>query len=203
MNPLPSYKPSGVHFDYSPNLPTWFTGVLSDEGWTYNHYSLDNNITETELNKLINVLMDEIYNRHHSDYVISFDYPIDENGASSSEMFELYAKVFHKLIEVLNLTLPKYYPLFVKAKEYSANPVAPLHSSSVGTTRFNDTPQSYGDFNDDAHATNVSKSTSSSEVDSGSIVERMDAAFKGWRSIILEWTNEFNQLFFKEEQIND
>ena len=44
-------------------------------------------------------------------------------------------------------------------------------------------------------------STSESEVDSGSIMSRLDELFKNFKPIMLDWSNEFNSLFLKEEQI--
>ncbi len=105
------------------------------------------------------------------------------------------------LINVLNNTLPRYCPLLQQNEIYSTDPVAPIGSKTTGRTRFNDTPQDEGEYNDEEHASNVSKSISETEVDSGSIMERLNEMFKNFRSIILEWSNEFNQIFLKEEQI--
>ena len=106
-----------------------------------------------------------------------------------------------ELLSVINLTLTRYIPLLQQNEEFSYAPVSPIGSKTTGRTRYNDTPQDEGEFNDEEHATNVSKSVSESEVDTGSIVSRLDELFKNWRSIILEWSNEFNRLFFKEEQL--
>lgn len=94
-------------------------------------------------------------------------------------------------------------------------------SNSSGQTRNNDTPQNSGNFDDDEHTSSLTDSTDessgnssgsndgdfttsttrSSSTNIGTLMSRLDEMYKGFRSIILEWSNEFNQLFLKEEQL--
>ena len=106
-----------------------------------------------------------------------------------------------KVLSVIDLTLPRYIPILEQNEYASTNPIAPVSSNSKSKTRFNDTPQDGGSFNSDPHATHVSESENETSVDSGSLMERLEQMFKNFRSIILEWSNEFNMLFFKEEQL--
>ena len=94
-------------------------------------------------------------------------------------------------------------------------------SESENKTRTNDTPQNGGDYDDDPHATNVSESTntigneasssnegeysstkkSSNSVNVGTLMSRLSEMYSNFRSVVLEWSNEFNQLFLKEEEL--
>lgn len=183
-------------------LSTWFKSILTEFGLEYNTATINSSISSATIEAIIKQLMNNVLDRHLYDYIFYKDGEYDEEINLTQED---YRNIFGKLLNVLDLTLPKYLPLFIQNKEYSSNPVAPIKSESKGRTRFNDTPQTEfvdeEEINDESHATNVSESSSESSVDTGSIVERLDEAFKNWRSIILEWSNEFNQCFLKEEQI--
>ena len=96
--------------------------------------------------------------------------------------------------------MPKYIVLLRQFKTSSGDPIAPIKSESKGKTSFNDTPQNIGDWGDEDHTTNISSSESETTADTGSLMERLSALYKDYKSIVLEWSNEFNQLFFKEEQ---
>ena len=176
----------------------WFTKMLEDAGLEIAVYTLNSVITDDVINEIINSLMTIVYDRHSDDYFYQIDMEYDEDVEIDASYFPYAVK---NLINVIDLTLPKYVPLLQQNEFYSANPVAPIGSETTGRTRFNDTPQNDGGYNDDEHSTNESYSVTNTAVDSGSIVSRLDEAFKNFRSIILEWSNEFNRLFFKEEQL--
>ena len=171
----------------------WFTKLIEAGDLEIAVYTLSEFFTDSLINDIVNALMGVVYNRHANDIVAW------TNGEENPEQAMYQALM--KLINVINLTLPRYVPLLQQTEYASVDPIAPVSSVSKNKTRFNDTPQDGGDFNDDPHATNVTESENETSVDSGSLVERLDQAFKNYRSVILEWSNEFNQLFFKEEQI--
>lgn len=191
-----SAVPSGACL--STNDEEWFTKMLSYAGLEYQRYGLDSTITDADIKAIINSLINIVYDRHASDYVYRADSPALE--ADHVLDIQDLKKVFIKVINIINITLSKYLPMLTAFKTSSANPIAPIKSKSTGESRFNDTPQDIGDFGDEDHTTNISNSISESEVDTGSIVERLSDLFKNYKSIVLEWSNEFNQLFFKEEQ---
>ena len=176
----------------------WFLKMLDDAGLEIAVYTLSELIDDDMIEDIINALMTIVYDRHAYDYFYKLEMDSDEDINIDTSDFPA---AMRNLINVINLTLPRYIPLLQQNEEFSYAPVSPVQSKTTGRTRFNDTPQDEGEYNDEEHATNVSKSTSETEVDSGSIVSRLDELFKNWRSIILEWSNEFNRLFFKEEQL--
>ena len=119
-------------------------------------------------------------------------YENDNVAPSSDERKEIW----RRFINQFNITAPRFIPLLEQYKLNESDPIAKLRSESTGQTRFNDTPQDEGDFANDSHTTNITETIASTESDSGSIVERLDALYKNWRSILLEWSNEFKCLFY-------
>ena len=96
-------------------------------------------------------------------------------------------------------------------------------SHSGGENRTNDTPQDGGDFSDDEHTSAITsskddveasssasntgdfsnKTTRSNTQNIGTLMSRLNEMYINFRSIILNWSNEFNQCFIKEEQLYD
>lgn len=195
----------GLYPDHAPTHPhssttedDWFTKILGEAGLKYQAYGLASTFTANEIKGIVNALMTYVYNRHSEDYLYKV---VTYFLEPSYELQEVdFVKAMNNVINVLNLTIAKYVPMLKSFEKYSGDPTGKITSKTTGRTRFNDTPQDEGEYNDEAHATNVSKSISESEVDSGSIMDRLEATFKNFKSIILEWSNEFNSLFLKEEQ---
>lgn len=182
----------------------WFTQILSNLGIEFAVYTLSEFFTDSLINQIVNALMGIVFNRHSEDYLpdafIEYDALAQTPDISQLDTYSL-RRTFTKILNVLNLTIPRYIPLLQQNEIYSTNPVAPVSSETSGSTRFNDTPQDGGDFNNDAHATNVSESSSETAFDTGSIMSKLDELFRNFRSIILEWSNEFDILFLKEEML--
>ena len=180
----------------------WFSKNLDEYGLEIAVYTLSEFFTDSLITEIIDALMFIVYERHYNDYMFKKVYPANEDAPVDELLTEAdVKKALYPIINVINLTLPRYIPLLQQNEYASTDPIAPVSSVSKNKTRFNDTPQDGGDFNNDPHATNVSESENETSVDSASLMERLDQSFKNFRSIILEWSNEFNQLFFKEEQI--
>ena len=175
----------------------WFTSLINSKGLEVAIYNLNELFSNELINQIINELMDIVYNRHSQDFIAW----IEESGNEENDNSNAMSQALEKLINIIDLTIPRYVPLFKQNEIYSFDPVAPISSKTTGKTRFNDTPQNNGSFNDDEHSSNESMSTSETEVDSGSIMSRLDELFKNFKSIMLDWSNEFNSLFLKEEQI--
>lgn len=175
----------------------WFTKLIEVGDLEFAVYTLSEFFTDSLINNIVNALMGVVYNRHANDIISWVDNIENEEDGYEDAM----NKALIKIIGVIDLTLPRYIPLLQQNEYASTDPIAPVSSISKNKTRFNDTPQDGGDYNNDPHATNVSESENETSVDSASLMERLDQLFKNFRSIILEWSNEFNQLFFKEEQI--
>ena len=198
------HEPPTVIVPQSPFVTfvsNWFTQLLTNQGLSILK-DFPTEITSTTINTIIDELMENVYNRHANDYIYEVYVGIDENYTLD---FTDFPKGIRKILQVLENTLPKYIPMFIQNKKYSSDPVAPIKSKSEGKNRFNDTPQnkqvSGQEYYDNDYTTNITLSESEQEVDTGSIVSRLDEMFKNYRSILLEWSNEFNQVFLKEEQL--
>lgn len=180
----------------------WFTHLIGDYNMRVNIDGLSSQFQDNTIIPLLNALMTIVYDRHSEDIVFigekivlgleTPDYVLEDKDLK---------KVLTKLINIINLTAPKYIPLFTKYEEASVDPIAPIKSESKAKTRFNDTPQNIGEWDDEDHTSNISSSESETSVDVGTIMERLASMYKDYKSIILEWSNEFNQCFIKEEQI--
>lgn len=191
--------------DHAPNFPhsksfadDWFTSILDEAGMEMAIYGLSEYFTDDLCKGIANAVMTIVYERHAYDFI----YEVRERYGVTHALDEAeYRGALSKVINMMNLTIPRYAVLLQRFETYSTDPTGKVTSSSTGRTRFNDTPQNGGYYNDDPHATNVSESSSESQVDSGSIMERLEATFKGFRSIIRDWADEFDPLFVKEDQI--
>lgn len=196
LNLYPSRAPS---FPHDATLDgEWFTKLLADAGLSYAFTALGNAYTDDVKKAIVNTLITTIYNRHYKDYFFAVDMLWQDNYNLTLEDFKV---AINPLLNVLELTAPRYIPLLKQSEKYSNDPTGKIGSTTTGRTRFNDTPQDEGEFNDEEHASNVSKQVTETQVDVGSIMTRLEELFKNYRSIILEWSNEFNRLFFKEEQL--
>ena len=176
----------------------WFTGLLTTYAIKkYDLTTLDSSYSSTA-DSFIAVLMNIVFDRHFKDYCVLKQGTLhDILELDSGDVRDLLVK----LVNIIEITAPRYIPLLKEFKGNSGDPIAPISSTSSGRTRFNDTPQNQGEYNDEAHATNVSDSSSTTSVDVGSIMERLEALYQNFRSIILLWANEFNQVFLVEEQL--
>ena len=197
LNVFPSRAPS---YPCQTGLDAeWFTKLLGDLSLQYQRYALDSTITDATIKAVVNALMTNVYDRHSEDYIYRYDSLLEDSDHTLTQSD--VRKAISKLVIVINITLPKYLPMLTAYKGASKDPIAPIKSESKGKTSFNDTPQNIGDWGDEDHTTNISSSESETSVDTGSLVERLSEMFKNWKSIVLEWSNEFNQCFLREEQI--
>lgn len=192
--------PNGVPGDTQHE--NWLLTMLSAEELQLRYAGINLNgtrIKEADVKDAIAQVSNIVFDRQHHNYI----YKIEEDRDLTSDDF---APAMNKFINVMNLTLPKYLPMFYEAKQLYENALKQLESESESFSRYNDTPQNEQDnvdFNSEAYATNMGKNKSVTKVDSGSPVARIDELRTKWKAIILEWANNFDMIFIDEYQLGD
>ena len=83
----------------------------------------------------------------------------------------------------------KYIMLIQNFENNKAKLLDDVKSSSVA--RFNDTPQNSGDFSDDNHTSNITTTTSSSNV--GTMMQRLNEIEDNIKQLYLDWSDEFRK----------
>lgn len=175
--------------------PSWFTTRLSAIPLSVNIYGLNSTrFTSTVINACIDSVMSIVGDRHWENYILATE--DDTLSVSNSE------PALHKILNVIELTAPKYIPMLKESEIATENLLKGATSSSHSDTRFNDTPQDGGDFNNDSHATNVSHTESGAEMEPESMIDHIKKVFDNFEAVILMWSNEFNKLFFWEDQLD-
>ena len=120
----------------------------------------------------------------------------------SNELDPVKAKNFiAKLIQVLEMTAPRYLTILKAYKDSQNALLDPVRISNSGITRFNDTPQDEGDFANDEHTTNLTEDTRTTENDMDSKMGRIREIERSYSNILLNWSNEFEGLFIEESNI--
>lgn len=161
---------------------------------------IPSNVIENFINALIRI----VYNRHSKDYIAEVHHDYYEYDDEAVDLEEAKDMAFNKLINVINLTAPRYIPIMVSYVNNYEEPIKMLESISESFSRYNDTPQNEQDevdYNTPEYATNMGKNKNVSKIDSGSVIERLKSLTESFRSIIIDWSNEFNQLFLNDLQV--
>lgn len=146
----------------------------------------------SDVSDMLNLLIWNIYNRHANDYIFEKEGDLDVSD---------FAKAVNPILNVIDNTIDKYAPMVLKVAEKASNLLEPVNQIQDGSVKFNDTPQNAGVGETDDYTSSVTNSHNEQSVDVGSTIERLSEMFGKYKSILLMWSNEFNMLFFKEEQL--
>lgn len=197
LNLFPLIAPSSPHS--TAISADWFTHILSQNNIQFAAIGLSVDISSSQISELVNCLMTQVYNRHASNYIISKEVGyFDDAPVLDTDDFK---KAMFKIINIINLTLPRYIPLLIQFENASGNPLKANKSEGIVTSRFNDTPQNGGDYSSDDHTSNITQGTNSQELEIGTLMTRLSEVYQNFRSILADWSNEFNKLFLLESQI--
>lgn len=196
LNLIPDEAPEFPHSDFNYSR-AWFINQLLEIEATYKVVGVDPYWTSTILNGILQDLMNTIFNRHYNDYFYSKNDQEDTNLELEGGDYKL---AISRVLTLFEITAPRYLTILKSFTDKSLNPIGKVSSETTGRVRFNDTPQDEGDYDEEDHATTSTHNVSKTEFDSGSIMDRLNS-LKDYRSVILDWSNEFDRLFFKEEQL--
>lgn len=167
-----------------------FIQVCTSMGLSINTLSIQG---ITGYNDTINYLIQLVLDTYEEYYIYKKDfYCFDEEPVIVSDD---EVRVVKRLLTIVNMTMSRYIPLLVAFKKYQDDPTAKIESDSTGMSKFNDTPQNSGDWSGDSYTTNITQSEGHTETDTGSIMERLDATWRNWRSVVRDWVSEFRGLF--------
>jgi len=119
---------------------------------------------------------------------------------SNLEIDGAYQRFLLKLNNVTEMTYDKYatrLDIFA-AKKNSL--MAQVQAGTIAKTGYNDTPQneSSGGFEDATHRTTFTKVDSQSLTDGATPIERIDEIDRKIKNIMLEWCEEYRQLFWED-----
>jgi len=116
--------------------------------------------------------------------------PFDIVEPTLAEKTAVYEDFTRRFIAQLNLTYERYSKLI---ELYEANKSDLLNELTTETiSRFNDTPQDGGLYADDEYTTNVTQSSSKTNV---SILSRLAELDDTIRNLYTDWSNEFRKVF--------
>lgn len=148
-------------------------------------------------------IMDEMWeilrNKYVSDYCYRVQYSLHETEQPLTRL--QCREMLQGFINLFNMTMPRYLPLLKAYQDNAATPIQKVESTSTGLTRFNDTPQDGGDFDDDSHTTNLTNASTTTQTDPAALYEQLDHLYKNWRSILRDWSDEFDGLFVSGDNI--
>ena len=126
-------------------------------------------------------------------------YCLSTNSDSLTE--EDVGNFYNKLCYVAIMTSPKYLEMIKYYDDLKNELLSPVSNETENISRFNDTPQNGGDFADDSYTTNITQGTSKTKMDLDTPINRLEEINRKYRNLILDWSNEFNDLFIEEDNI--
>lgn len=141
-------------------------------------------------------LWKKLYNRYLSSGVLFMD---EENYQVTQTVFRNKAKDwFRKLISLMDSTYDKYKILIDSYEAQKTHMMDKVKREVSNNTRFNDTPQNSGEFDDDPYTTNITQFASMESSDFNTPAYRLKEIQDNLSNIWLEWLNEFSGLFIEE-----
>lgn len=198
---LASYHSDPVEPNGTYESP-YFLNAIAGLGLTLRYVGIKLNgsvIKQADVTKYIQDVVDVVFDRQHENYM----YHINEDRDLTEDDIK---KALNKFLNVMNLTMPKYIPILYQYDHNYEDLLRKVESESESFSRFNDTPQNEQDevdYNTDDYATTMGRNKNVSKVDSNSIPLKLKELQENYKSIVLEWSNEFDMIFIDEYQLED
>lgn len=146
------------------------------------------------LEPMINDLWQSIIARYYDDYAIMVS---EDDDTIPSLTWEIISPFFNKLINTITRTKDYYLTLLNIYNNQKNNLLNQVKSISTNTTRFNDTPQNGGEFENDNHTSEFTKVNNSIESDVNTMMYRINEIQKLYRNVMKDWVDEFEKLFIE------
>ena len=140
--------------------------------------------TILEGSEALKCFKDYIWPRFYKEFVVYVD------SDESEDFTEKFAETKVGQIFAWWLSSTEKYSLLIQNLDANkAKLLDDVKSSSIA--RFNDTPQNSGDFSDDNHTSNITKTESSSNV--GTMMQRLNEIEDNIKQLYIDWSNEFRK----------
>ena len=138
----------------------------------------------TETNEAITCFRNYIWPRFYQEAIIYAD--LDKN----EDFVEKFCRTKVGNIMSWWMSSSEKYSLLIQ--NLTANKTKLLDDvKSSSTSRFNDTPQNSGDFSDDNHTSNITKTENSSNV--GTMMQRLNEIEDNIKQLYIDWSDEFRK----------
>lgn len=148
--------------------------------------TFENLISEEEqdyFNKLVKLYLAPKYWNKYLTVTVTAD------DSDLYDAFDNFFNIFMRTKDAYILRLKSY-------EELKGNLTAKLTSTSKGKVLYNDTPANSGDFADDPHTTNATRSENESQTDAGTAAGRLNEIDNAMRNVCNEWCEQWRYCFF-------
>lgn len=206
LTPIAPYKDGGLWgyiYDNYYNYLTNFMPLPRLEYW-FNYYKAKESVTsydDTSLYSLLDSLIELIRSDHEEDYVyfrnVRMPYPVENSSINAQLKDDFKNSVYNEFAQKLESSIDRFLPLFKLYEGKQIGDLIPkISSTSSNIVKFDDTPQTdiAGGYVD-KYNTNVTKSESNTNVDTASLMTRLEEVRNYNASILNEWANFFNGMF--------
>ena len=140
--------------------------------------------TNTETDEASKCFHDYIWPRFYQEAIIYAD------SDESEDFVKKFARTkVGQIMAWWQSSSEKYSMLIQNLNNNKSKLLDDVKSSSVA--RFNDTPQNSGDFSGDEHTSNITTTTSSSNV--GTMMQRLNEIEDNIKQLYIDWSNEFRK----------
>lgn len=129
----------------------------------------------------------------YKDYIIFESDKELTNEEKEKELFNFAVKIAN----IYKMTTSRYGLLLSLYDNNKNKLLDAIKTSSELDSRFNDTPQDEGTFEEATHNTNVSQSKSVSTNERDTLIERLNDISNKYRNLLLEWCDEFKGVFIE------
>ena len=113
----------------------------------------------------------------------------DDDEIADNESAKVFANFVGPIIAWMNASNTKFSLLIANQEANKDKLLQQIKSSSVN--RFNDTPQNQGQFEDDSHNTNVTKTENAT--DGATLLARLNEIEDNLKRLYEDWSNEFRK----------
>lgn len=108
---------------------------------------------------------------------------------------------FEDLMNRCEIAYERWVPILKMYSDTEANLLAQIKTTSTASSRFNDTPQNGGSWEDDSHTTNITQMTSNSATDGDTPIRRLEEVRRLWASIMTEMVDYLAEMLIPEANI--